>query len=51
LGIQNKIRGGARVSRPCRSAKSTTKLVLAQVVLFRVVIHNVIVETDVLGCP
>ena len=31
---------------------STTKLVLARVVLFRVVIHNVIVETeDVLGCP
>jgi len=53
LGIQNnlKIRGSARISRPHSSVnKSTTKLTLARVVLFRVVTHNVIVETeDVLG--
>ena len=55
LGIQNnlKICGSARVSRPRSSAnKVQPNLVLAGVVLFRVVIHNVIVETEnVLGCP
>ena len=47
-----KVCGSARVSRPRCSMNKVHKLVLARVVLFRVVIHNVIVKTeDVLGCP